>query len=162
ARVALQQVAGHEPLEAKRPGWALEDQAAAIERDQARAVAEAIELYTKALAYDPDFGPARGGLADLYWSRAVEADAKRSMAQQIYYEALVTEFDDGRYAALMKADAALSVDASLPGAVVVAHPYTEKDRVLVKGEPRYLGRAPLNEARLAPGSYLLIIKRAGC
>ncbi|HVY46862.1 MAG TPA: SUMF1/EgtB/PvdO family nonheme iron enzyme [Minicystis sp.] len=162
ARALLQNVKGHDPVEVKRPGWSLEDRAQTIERDQARAVAEAIELYTKALAYDPQFTDARAGLADLYWSRAIEAAAQQSVAQQVYYEALVTEFDDGRYAALMKADAALSVTASLPGAVVVAHPIVERDRVLVKGEPRYLGRAPLREARLAPGNYLLLLKRAGC
>ena len=89
----------------------------------------------------------------MYWTRAVDAQEARDDAEQVYYEALVSEFDDGRYAALLKADAALSIDVSLPGTVVVAHRYAQQDRVLVKGEPRYLGRAPLREARLAPGSY---------
>jgi serine/threonine-protein kinase len=162
SRDALKEIKGHEPIEAKRPGWGLEDRARAVERDQARAVAEAIELFTKALAYDPQLSEARAGLADLYWSRAVDAENKRASAQQVYYETLVTEFDDGRYAALLKTDAVLSVETSLPGAAIIAHPYVERDRVLVKGEPRYLGLSPLREARVAPGSYLVVVKHAGC
>jgi eukaryotic-like serine/threonine-protein kinase len=162
ARVLLKDVKGHEPIEKKRPGWLVEDNAAAVERDQARAMAEAIEIYTKALAYDPELEDARGGLADVYWSCATEAEALRRPAQQVYYEALVSEFDVGQYAAQLRADATLSVETSLPGAIAVAHKYVEQDRVLVKGEPRYLGRTPLREARLPPGSYLILLKRQGC
>ena len=162
ARDALKEIKGHEPIEAKRPGWELEDAAAAVHRDQARAMAEAIELYTKALAYDPQLSEARAGLADLYWSRAVDAENKRASAQQVYYETLVTEFDVGQYAAQLRADATLSIETSLPGAIAVAHKYVERDRVLVKGEPRYLGLSPLREARVAPGSYLVVVKHAGC
>ncbi|HEY4116790.1 MAG TPA: protein kinase, partial [Byssovorax sp.] len=162
ARELLKEIKGHEPLDAKRPGWTLEDRARSVERDQARALAEAIELYTKALAYDPQLVEARAGLADLYWSRAVDAEDKRAAALQIHYETLVAEFDDGRYMALMRSDATITVDASLPGAAVVAHQYVERDHVLVKGEPRYLGRTPLREARVPPGSYLIVLKHAGC
>src|SRR5262249_21490571 len=74
---------------------------------------------------------------------------------------LVSEFDVGKYAALLKADAALSVDSNPSGAAVLAYRYVEKDRVLVATEERYLGRTPLREARLNPGSYLIVLKRAG-
>ena len=103
ARLLLEDVKGHEPIERKRQGWALEDQARAVEREQAAAMAKAIELYTKSLAYDPELVVARAGLADLYWSRAVEAEADRRPALQVYYEALVAEYDVGRYAALLTA-----------------------------------------------------------
>jgi len=161
ARKLLQDVKGHEPIERKRPGWELEDRAAEVEREQARATAEAIDLYTKALAYDPDLGEARAGLADLYWSRAQRADEERRHAERIYYEALVSEFDVGRYVALLKADAAVSLDTHPSGASVLAYRYVEKDRVLVATDERYLGRTPLCEARLSPGSYLFVLKRAG-
>ena len=161
ARRLLQDVKGYESIDKKRPGWELEDRAAAVERDQARAMAEAIDLYTKALAYEPDLAEARSGLADLYWLRAVQADQDRQQAARVYYEALVSEFDVGRYAALLKADAALSIESNPPGAAVLAYRYVEKDRVLVAGEEQFLGRTPLVEARLAPGSYLIILNRAG-
>ena len=161
ARRLLQDVKGHEPIERKRAGWALEDRSAEVEREQARATAEAIDLYTKALAYDPDLTEARAGLADLYWHRAQRADEERRHAERIYYEALVSEFDVGRYAALLKADAAISLDTWPSGAAVLAYRYVEKDRILVASEERYLGRTPLRDARLSPGSYLFVLKRAG-
>ncbi|AKT43395.1 protein kinase domain-containing protein [Chondromyces crocatus] len=161
ARRLLQDVKGHEPIERKRAGWELEDRAAEVEREQARANAEAIDLYTKALAYDPDSSEARAGLADLYWKRAQRADEERRQAERIYYEALVSEFDVGTYAALLKADAAISIDTWPSGAAVLAYRYVEKDRVLVASDERYLGRTPLRDARLSPGSYLFVLKRAG-
>jgi serine/threonine-protein kinase len=161
ARKLLLDVKGFEPIDRKRPGWEVEDRAAAVEREQARTMAEAIDLYTKALAYDPELTEARAGLADLYWSRAVAAEQERRQATRVYYEALVSEFDVGRYAALLKADAVLSLDSNPTGATILAYRYVEKDRVLVASEERYLGRTPLKEARLNPGSYLIVLKRAG-
>ncbi len=158
ARNKLQDIKGFEPVERKRPGWALEDRAVQVERDQAGAMASAIDLYTKALGYDPELVDARSGLADLYWSRAIEAEQERRHALQVYYEALVSEYDVGRYAALLKADAAVSIDSAVPGAVVMAYRYTEHDRVLIPGEQRYLGRTPLREVHLPPGSYVLVLK----
>ena len=152
---------GFEPIDRKRPGWELEDRAAAVEREQARTMAEAVDLYTKALAYDPELTEARAGLADLYWSRAVAAEQERRQAAHVYYEALVSEFDVGKYAALLKADAVLSLDSNPSGATILAYRYVEKDRVLVASEERYLGRTPLKEVRLNPGSYLIVLKRAG-
>ncbi len=157
----LRGVKGFEPVERKRPGWELEDRAATVEREQAVAVAEAIDLFTKALAYDPVSIEARASLSDLYWSRAREAEAERRPALRVYYEALVSEFDVGRYSALLRADAVLSIDTSPPGAIVTAHLYAQRDRVLVPLEQRILGRTPIVEARLPPGSYLLVLKRSG-
>jgi serine/threonine-protein kinase len=45
---------------------------------------------------------------------------------------------------------------------VLAYRYVERDRVLVPGDERYLGRTPLKDVRLPPGSYLIVFKRAGC
>jgi serine/threonine-protein kinase len=161
ARELLRGVKGHEPVEKKRAGWELEDRAAMVEREEAISAAEAIDLFTKALAYDPVSIEARACLSDLYWNRAQEAEAERRPALKVYYEALVSEFDVGRYAALLRADAMISIDTSPPGAVVTAHPYAQRDRVLAPQEGRVIGRTPIVEARLAPGSYLLVLKRSG-
>jgi formylglycine-generating enzyme required for sulfatase activity len=161
ARELLRGVKGHEPVEKKRAGWELEDRAAMVEREEAISAAEAIDLFTKALAYDPVSIEARACLSDLYWDRAREAEVERRPALKVYYEALVSEFDVGRYASLLRADAMISLDSSPPGAVVTAHLYTQRDRILVPQEGRVIGRTPIVEARLAPGSYLLVLKRSG-
>jgi eukaryotic-like serine/threonine-protein kinase len=161
AKLTLQQVKGWEPPERKRAGWSLEDRAAEAERESGRALAEAIELYTKALGYNADCDDAHRGLADLYWSRARQGETERRPAMQIYYEALVTDHDQGRYAALLRADARLSLSTTPAGANVVIHRYVERDRVLAASDERYLGRTPLADVRLDPGSYLVIIKSPG-
>ncbi|APR82960.1 Putative serine/threonine-protein kinase pknH [Minicystis rosea] len=161
ARHLLANVKGYEPVENKRPAWELEDRAAQVERDEAVAAAEAIDLFTKALAYDPLSIEARSSLSELYWARAREAEADRRPALRVYYEALVSEFDVGRYATLLRADATISIDSDPPGAVVTAYLYEQHDRVLVPAEQRILGRTPVVEARLPPGSYLIVLRRAG-
>jgi serine/threonine-protein kinase len=161
ARQTLKQVKGWEGVERKRAGWSLEDRAAEAEREAGRAMAEAIELYTKALGYDAECLDAHNGLADLYWSRARAAETERRPAIQIYYEALVTDHDQGKYAALLRADARLSIATDPPGANVTVYRYAERDRVLAPIDERYLGRTPLQEVRLDPGSYLIVLKAAG-
>jgi eukaryotic-like serine/threonine-protein kinase len=161
ARQALKDVKGWEALDKKRPGWHLEDRAEQAEREEGRALAEAIELYTKALGYDAESIEAHRGLADLYWARARAAEEERRPATQVYYEALVTEHDVGEYAEILKADARLSLRSNPPGAHVRAYRYVERDRVLVATDERYLGRTPLVNARLTPGSYLVVVEGAG-
>jgi formylglycine-generating enzyme required for sulfatase activity len=161
AEEVLAPIKGWEPVDKKRPGWQLEDNAARAEKDAALVLAEAIELYTKAIGYDADSEEAHAGLAELYWSRAREAETERAAAQQVYYEALVMEHDRGKYAALLHADASLSLRTNPSGAHVVAQRYHERDRVLAPSEERYLGRTPIRDVRLEPGSYVLVVKSAG-
>jgi hypothetical protein len=136
-RAARSDVKGYEPVERKRPGWALEDQAGRRGATSRRAPwPQAIDLYTKALAYDPELVVARAGLADLYWSRATRGPRGASArdALQVYYEALVAEYDVGRYAAMLRAEASAlaRVETSPSGAAVLVPIATSRsDRVLV-------------------------------
>ena len=131
------------PWSASAPAGRWRTARAEAERESGRALAEAIELYTKALGYDAECVDAHRGLADLYWGRARHAEAERRPALQIYYEALVTEHDQGRYAALLRADARLSLSTNPPGAHVTVYRYVERDRVLAAADERYLGRTPV-------------------
>jgi serine/threonine-protein kinase len=161
AKRTLKLIKGWEAVDRKRAGWGLEDRALEAERESGRALAEAIELYTKALGYDAECANAHLGLADLYWSRARQAEDDRRPATQIYYEALVTDHDQGKYAELLRAEARLSLQSNPPGANVLVQRYVERDRVLAPGEERYLGRTPIDEARLDPGSYIVVLKAPG-
>ena len=162
ARELLEPLNGFDSVDKKRPGWQRLEAAARGQKDAALVLAEAIELYTKALGYDAESDEAHSGLADLYWSRAREAEVGRGAAEQVYYEALVMEHDRGKYGALLQAHARLSLRSNPPGAHVIAQRYLERDRVLVPSEERYLGRTPIRDVPLEPGSYLLIVKSAGC
>ncbi|HEV8321123.1 MAG TPA: bifunctional serine/threonine-protein kinase/formylglycine-generating enzyme family protein [Myxococcota bacterium] len=161
ARALLRDVKGWEPVERKQGGWALEDRARAAEAEAARALAEAIEMYSQALGHDPDCAPARSALADLYWASAEQASAERREPLRQFYESLVRDYDDGRYAARLSADARLSVRTSPPGARAVAYRYAERGRLLVPGEELRLGETPVTEARLTPGSWLVVLRAPG-
>lgn len=162
ARQAEREIESWESVERKRGVWRLTDRMAEAEREAALALAQAIELYTKALGYDAESVEAHRGLGELYWSRAREAERQRRVASRIYYEALVLEHDvDGTYAAQLRADARLSLRSNPPGAQVVAQRYVAQDRVLVAGDERPLGAAPLEDVHLEPGSYLLTLRAPG-
>jgi eukaryotic-like serine/threonine-protein kinase len=161
ARDMLKGIEDWQPVAVKRPSWDVEERAAAAEREAARKLAEAIDLYTQALGYDAECREAHEGLADLYWSRARAAERERRRALQIYYEALVMDHDTGCYAELLSAMATLSVRSDPPGAQVLVARYDERDRVLVPSEARPVGRTPREHIELEPGSYLVILRLPG-
>lgn len=161
SRAVAKDVPAWASVEQKRVVWQLEDAEAAAERDSALALAEAIELFTKALGYDADFPSAHHGLAALYWARAREAEEEHRDAARIYYEALVLEHDDGTFAALLRAEGALSIESEPPGAQVRIQRYEERDRILVPGPERNLGRTPFYDVGLEPGRYLVTVSAAG-
>ena len=160
ARELLRRARTWDPPEAKRTAWALEDEAEEAERDEATELARAIELYTKALGYDSACDEAHRGLADLYFDQATKADRERRAAARIHYETLLTEHDDGRYAAVLTAQATLVVESAPSGARVVARPYAPNLRVLVLGEAIELGPTPAR-ARLGAGSWLVEVSHPG-
>ncbi|HEY3818343.1 MAG TPA: bifunctional serine/threonine-protein kinase/formylglycine-generating enzyme family protein [Polyangiaceae bacterium] len=162
ARGMLAGLKGWESVDAKRPGWELEDLAEKAEREGSLALARAVELYTAALGYDPQLVEAHRGLSDLYWGRVRAMQEQRRPASQVYYEALLAEHDiDGEYTASIRATAHVSLRSNPPGAHVIARRYFERDRVLVPGDEIYLGMTPVDHAKLEPGSWLLTLKAAG-
>ncbi|HEV8320401.1 MAG TPA: bifunctional serine/threonine-protein kinase/formylglycine-generating enzyme family protein, partial [Myxococcota bacterium] len=161
ARAALRDVQPWDAPEKKRPGWALEDRARRADAEAGEALAQAVELYAQALGYEPGLAGARAGLAELFWGRAAEAAEAGREAERHYYEKLVLNNDDGRFAARLSARAWVSLDSDPPGAEAVAWRYEEHDRVLTAVEPRTLGRTPLRDAALGAGSWLLVLRREG-
>jgi serine/threonine-protein kinase len=162
AREMLREVEPWEPVERKRAAWDVEQRAAAADREAARALAEAIELYTKSLGYDADCRAAHEGLAELYWSRASRAADERRQATRVYYETLALEHDvAGRYAAVLGAPAALSLRSHPEGARCRMFRYEERDRILVAVEPRDLGACPVDLTTIEQGSYLVVLSLPG-
>ncbi len=163
ARALLRDCKPHDSVDGKRAGWAKEELARGVEIEQADELARALHCYSRALGLAPDAKEVRGGLADFYWMRAQRAVREHDRAAQTYHEALVREYDahEGRYTVRLSADARLSVRSSPSGAEVIAYRYVERDRVLVAEEPRSIGTTPVAEVVLPPGSFLLVLKRAG-
>lgn len=162
AKLLSMRIKEWEPVDHKRSVWALEDAAEQGHLEAGRALASAIESYKNALEYDPAHEAAHRGLADLYWLRARAAAAEKRRATEVYYEALVRQHDDGSYESLLTAPAHLSVSSNPAGAEVVVRRYEERDRVLVPGLARSLGRTPILDVELDPGSYLVVLEAPGC
>jgi serine/threonine-protein kinase len=161
ARQALKHIKSWEPVDKKRVGWALEDLADKAEREAALALAEVIELYTKALGYDSECKDAHEGLARLYWTRARAAESERRVATQVYFEALVVEHDEAKFGRLLRADGRLSVTSPTAGADVFVQQWVERERVLVLDEMLHVGTTPVQEVRLAPGSWMVTLRAEG-
>ncbi len=162
ARRALEDVQGWEPALRKRPAWVLEDEVAQAERSSAMALAEAVTLYTQALSQDAECREAHAGLADLYWAGFEDAEAERREASMLYYETLVRQHDDGRYARLLASDGTLSIscEGDEPVALTLMA-QREEDRVLRLVEPRPMGTAPVRDFSIRPGAYVVLLDRVG-
>lgn len=159
---AAQGVEQWEPIERKRQLWALEDERDRLETESVRAVGEAVNRFTQALAYDPGNAAARQGLADLYWARFARAEAAGDQLDTIYFKALVEQYDDGKYAPLLSDQTSLRVQSDPPQANVLLFKLDEVDRRLVAASEHDLGQAPFEIERLDIGSYLLFVDHPEC
>ncbi len=151
----------HAPAAEKIPGWRLEDEATERERAFRRKQAELEQTLQAALAVEPELPEAHAQLADLYRRRLKEADAVRDANAALHWEALLRAHDDGRYAAFLSGEGAVSLLTEPPGARVEAFRFEERDRRLVPVPVGALGTTPLVRARLPRGSYLLRLTLAG-
>lgn len=161
AREMLLGIEGWEPVERKGAAWDISERATVAEREGARALAQAIDLFTKALGYDAGSRAAHRGLAELYWARACDAERERRHASRIYFETLTLEHDiDGHFAAMMSAPATVVIESDPPGAEVIAERYRESDRMLVPFDEERLGTTPVT-AKIEQGSYRITLRAEG-
>lgn len=155
ARQVASAIDGWEPIGDKRELWEIEDERDRARAERARAFGEAISAYTQALAYQPDNAEARKGLLNLYWRRFEDSRARNQLVDAIYFEALVRQYDDGRYARLLDSPAGLELRSEPSGVNAILKKLEEVDRRLRAVEERELGTTPLEVAELEEGSYLL-------
>jgi serine/threonine-protein kinase len=149
-------------IEVKREGWEKEDTARRLGEESEHHAMTALRLYTQALAHLPDSLEARAGVADYYRRKSLDAERRGDERERSFTEAMMLEYDDGRYAPLVNAPARLSVSTDPPGAQVVLYRYAERTRRLWPVDERVLGTTPLQALTLEPGSYLLVLRSPGC
>jgi serine/threonine protein kinase/formylglycine-generating enzyme required for sulfatase activity len=158
AREAEQAVEDWEEVERKRMVWQLQDEAQGARHQMARAFGEAVTAFTQALAYDGDSAQARQGLTQLYWSRFQIAESSHRIVDQIYFDAMMRQYDEGTYLPLLQGDGRLTLATYPEGAELVLMPLQEEDRCLVEGPGRYLGRSPLRDLRVEMGAWQLSVR----
>ena len=149
------------PLEDKAELLAVRERLAALAPDRARRFSKVLSLCDRALSRDPDNPEARAVLARVHYARFEAAEAARDEEDRLFHEGRVLEFDDGRYAPLLRGAGSLTLRTDPPGAEVICERYEQRGLVWPTVERRSLGVTPLEEVQLEQGSYLLTLRAPG-
>jgi eukaryotic-like serine/threonine-protein kinase len=161
ARAMLGEVQPFDPIEKKRPGWALEDEAAALDREAALFETAWLQRVHAALILDPDLPEAHALLADHYRECLSTAELAHHDEDAARFEALLHAHDRGRHAAFLRGEGCLSLVTDSPGTAVRLERFELQDRRLVPVDLGVLGETPLCEVPLQRGSYRLRLRAPG-
>ncbi len=156
-RVAEQGSTSWDPVERKRPLWALQDELELLHVEHELDEVHTTELLRAALTQDPDSRPARAALADRYQRQHAAAELRGDRAAARKAEVLLRAHDDGRHADWLAGLGQLHLETEPAGASVVAHPLEERDRRRVPGPGLALGHTPVDVV-LPHGSWVLRIE----
>ncbi len=141
----------------KRPGWALEDRAAALRVEAGLSEDEHEQALQAALRVDPELPEAHRALAELYRDRHGRAEQLGDDGATRRWERRLRQHDRGEHAAWLAGVGRLTLRTEPPGAVVGLHRFVAEHRRLVPVEERVLGTTPLVDVHLPIGSYLLTV-----
>jgi serine/threonine-protein kinase len=147
-------------VEEKTPLFEAEDDVRSLETAVAEAASEVVMTLSAALGHDSSHPEARRWMAELYWDRFRDAEARRDFASRDFFGKLVGSFHDGRFARELRGDGILRLDSSPPGAKVTLHRFQESRLLLKPTEARDLGTTPVDLA-LPMGSYLAVLRKEG-
>ena len=158
-------------LEEKIPPWTPIAEKSELIEGQRRAHELAIELAEafegvvaaceRALSHDPHDDAAHDLLADAYWHKMLEADAKGDGPTARYYAGRVRAHDCGPYIALLDGDGSLSIQATPQSTRIFSQRFERNELVWRLGAAVELGAGPLDEVVLPNGSYLLTLEQPG-
>ena len=139
----------------KRPGWARQDRAEALEREAELQQLEYVQTLRAALHQAPDHVEALRLLADHYAERHRAAEARRDQRRADAVAVLLRSYDRGQYRAYLAGHGRLSLQTLPAGARVKLYRYTRWERRLVPAFLKQLGDTPLVDVSLPVGSYML-------
>jgi serine/threonine-protein kinase len=161
AQNLLSMVPGFAPVEAKKEGWAVEDEAAILEREADLKATAFTQMVQAALTHHADLPEAHSMLADHYADEHALAEERGNSGEAARLEVHLRGHDRGRYATYLRGDGAMTLVTDTPGAEAELFRYVLKDRRL-QIEPRgFLGKTPVRSCTLPMGSYLVIIRLPG-
>ncbi|TNE89140.1 MAG: protein kinase [Deltaproteobacteria bacterium] len=146
----------------KEPAWALEDQAAQLDRKAAMQATEVRQLLLGALGHDPDLVEAHRILAEIFREEHEQAEAMRDTEAAARWEVLLRAHDTGKHARYLAGDGQLSMRTDPPSARVWLEEYLPAHRRLSAAPVCSIGRSPLRRTEISHGSYRLRIQAEGC
>jgi serine/threonine protein kinase/formylglycine-generating enzyme required for sulfatase activity len=164
-----------EPSSAKKSAWAMEERARRMQSRAAKAFARAETAFARALGRVPHHVAARRGLARLYYTEFLGAEARGDgdrMAQQLE---LARSYDDGELALELADQGELFVECDFDSADIVVQRFEPAGPLLELAGKTQLSVASTDAAVLSSGSYCvtarvgqrevrypLVIERAQC
>ena len=168
-RKALRARVAH--LERELPAWADLGQKAELIDGRTRLLeledeleerfVDAVTEAERGLTHDADSRDCHRLLTELFWGRLEEAEERGDRAQVRLYARRVTAHDDGRFAVRLRGTGRISLSTDPPGAEVFAQRFDRRQLIWRGGEPRRLGRTPLEGVPLEMGSWLLTLRAPG-
>lgn len=159
------------PEEHMHARWDLEDRADAERVHALTAEEERRSLLLAALDAVADRAEAHRELAELHLADLLDLETQReglaALRAELHLERHALALPAGdpdrtRFETWLSDVGAVTVHTDPPGAEVFARPYVEVDGKLVPGEPRSLGRTPLDAAPLTRGGWELTLAHPEC
>jgi serine/threonine-protein kinase len=149
------------PVDEKQDQWDAEDIVRITDALQVRTFHSAVSAFERALDSVPKHARARRGLARLYWSELQRARRRGEALDQIAYEQLLREVDDGTYVRELQREGSIELHVGPHAATIVLATLAEKQRRLVAGSSEVLAERPTARRSLAAGRYVVTATIAG-
>lgn len=157
----LSTIPGFAPVEAKKGGWAVEDEAEALERESELKATAFTQVVQAALSHYADLPEAHAMLADHYANEHSRAEERGDSTEAARVEIHLRSHDRGRHENYLKGHGALTLVTEPPGAEAELFRYVLKDRRMQLEPAGSLGRTPIRSRGLPMGSYLVILRAEG-
>jgi eukaryotic-like serine/threonine-protein kinase len=145
----------------KQDLWDAEDIIRVTDALQVRTFHSAVSAYERALDAVPDHPRARRGLARLYWSELQRARHRGDSLDQIAYEQLLREVDDGEFVRELQRDGSVEITIGEHAGTVTLAPLVEANRTLLPGAEEALEERPVARRSLPAGRYVVTSTNGG-
>ncbi len=142
-------------LDDKQDLWDSEDIVRVTDALQVRTFHSAVSAYERALDAVPNHTRARRGLARLYWSELQRARHRGESLDQLAYEQLLREVDDGTFMRELQRDGLLELTFGAHAGRVTLAPLVDSQRRLVEGTVEVIEERPAAHRSLAAGRYIV-------
>ncbi|HEX5058961.1 MAG TPA: bifunctional serine/threonine-protein kinase/formylglycine-generating enzyme family protein, partial [Kofleriaceae bacterium] len=143
------------PLDDKQDLWDAEDIVRVTDALQVRTFHSAVSAYERALDAVPGHTRARRGLARLYWAELQRARHRGESLDQVAYEQLLREVDDGTFVRELQRDGLLELTIGAHAGRVTLAKLVERQRRLVEGSSEVIEERSSAHRSLAAGRYVV-------
>jgi serine/threonine protein kinase/formylglycine-generating enzyme required for sulfatase activity len=148
-------VVPYAPLDDKQDLWDAEDIVRVTDALQVRTFHSAVSAYERALDAVPNHTRARRGLARLYFAELQRARYRGDSLDQIAYEQLLREVDDGTFVRELQREGAIELTIGGHAGRVTLAKLVERQRRLVEGTREDIVERPSARRELPAGRYIV-------